>query len=303
MAIIILYSRPDMSRGGIFTASSFDQDEALLGAAGLIRELGDEDVSGDSVLRSAVDERGEYFRLVGYKRNPDDQSPGAATEWWDVRAQLEPDGQAARMIARDTLTGSLVLEGSFLSPVGKVTGYERFHGYTEDGSTLAPAFTAQQGDWDSSALVEASGAQLHSLLAAGSDRIFGSDLDDTIESAGGIDEITGNLGADRFLIARGQSSKWLRKETPSAGLLIETRNKNSGSKKTKLSYAYDPDVDVITDFQKNLDTLLLQGPVSRYSYADNGESTLVFGGDSRRNLVAVIVGITGLDRSDFSSWS
>lgn len=304
MPQFILYSDASRGEGASFTAESLELDAARFRSPmELVElvELGAEQVEGGVVTRSSIDASGRYYRLAGFREVTGDLDRRAASEWWDVRAELDGDGVVS-LISRDTLTGSLLVDNSSLSPMGMVSGITRFQGYTTDGSALAPIFSAQGGQWDASMLLASDGAARHALLTRGSDVVTGSELNDRIQSGGGVDELIGLGGADQFLVERGASSRWVRGRKAGAGVLVGTATRKRGGSNAKRFSAFDADVDVILDYEKGFDSLLLQGPVSRYSFEDNGESTLIFSGSSRRNLAAVVVGVRGLGRADVLSW-
>jgi Ca2+-binding RTX toxin-like protein len=301
MARIILHGDTSLGLGSSFTAEAIALDDETYHAPMTVKILGAEQFNGDVVTRASTDSSGIQYRLAGYRRNSEIQEGRSATDWWEVKAYFDANGEVA-LIGRDTLTGTLMVDESFLSPTGTVSGVTCYQGYNSDRTSLQPIYSALGGAWDAAELLKTSGLARHAILSAGNDVLSGSDFDDQIETGAGIDDITGGGGADLFLVARGAGAKWVKGEHSDLGVLINSKTKRYGSKRNKLVNAYDSDVDIILDFTKGVDILSLQGDPSRYSFEDNGESTLIFSGSSRRNLVAVVSGVPGLDRRDVESW-
>jgi hypothetical protein len=141
------------------------------------------------------------------------------------------------------------------------------------GGIPVASLKVTEGSWRTQDLVSVLGLAPFSILSAGDDEIYGSDLDDEIDGgegddiiwggAGsdylsgneGINVLRGESGSDSFSIERSKGPLWYTKNgIPSEGIRIRTkkirpRNAKGGKgKKAKLTLV-DTDFDVFFDFQ------------------------------------------------------
>lgn len=215
MAGALLYSIS--GQGQKFTPWGFRQAQDALVPLD-VGPLGEVSTEGDLLSRTAFSASRRQSRTVAYKLDASIPGGQSAVEWWDQR--LIADDTGSPVDARlDILTGSFVVEDSFLAPSGIASGWSRLVGGTNDNS-LAPAIVARGGEWQVSSLISLSPEDLHAALVIGDDVIEGSSSDDEIAGGPSLNYLYGREGADSFYFQPGAASKWYSKRQKHAGLEI-----------------------------------------------------------------------------------
>lgn len=295
MANIILYQAGQASLGQKFTPNGFFEAAQALGQLN-VGALAEERRDAGQVTRRAVSADGRQSRTIGYQEDSAAVGARGATEWWD---QLLVANEADEVVSirRDVLTGVLVVDESFLLPSGRVTSWTRFGALSAERSLL-PSVVVRDGSWLTSDLQGVAPDQLHAALTSDDDVIQGSAFADEIAGGKGVNSLYGQGGADIFFLDAGSGARWYRKKQSNRGLQISPAK--SRIKGGRQYLAYDRDVSVVYDFEVGVDALRLPGNPGSYFYEDVNGNSLVYTSKAKKNLVGVVVGVKGLDASDFS---
>lgn len=293
LARIVLYPPSAGASGVQFTSAGLSQLAAPFQSVSQLAQFSSPRESDGLVLRVAESEDRQRVRTIAYQ--PDSLGSGAraASEWWDQFA-VEDSSSNRPALQRDVITGALTVDESFMSPVGLATSFVRYGELSPDGTSLLPAFVVDGASWQVADLLSSRLNGLHAFLTTGDDVISGSALNDHLDAGPGLNNLYGAEGSDTFLLLTGRSGAWTRRKSKSRGLLI---GQDSGSKRKR--FLYDPDVNIVRDFQPGADVLALASNPSSYTFVDDKIGTLVFSGPSKRNLVAIVDGVKGLGASDF----
>lgn len=292
MPIFYLFAASPTTNGTAFTPAGFQSQVGSFASAQSITDLADETTEAGSVQKSKTDAARFLGRRAGY--TPQGNNSGAASEYFDELLIYNTDGNL-QTIRRDVLTGNLQVDGSFINPTGTVTSFMRYEGLTADRSSINALFKAEEGNWSAQIFRPGEGSGFHALLTAGDDTVIGSAANDSIDAGPGVNYVFGKEGADSFYIYRGRSSKTFTKKQSNQGLQV--------SKQTRPArYTYDKDVILIQDFDPQSDQLFIQGKPASYQYQKSDGNTLIFADKKQQNLVAVLVGATGIDASNFLSF-
>jgi hypothetical protein len=297
MAGIVLYQAGQLSLGQKFTPSGFGQADQAFGQFN-VGALAEERRDAGQVTRRAVSADGSQSRTLGYQEDAAASGARGATEWWDQRLVANEAGEIVS-IRRDVLTGSLVVDESFLFPSGSVTSWARFDGLSAERSLL-PSVVVLDGSWLASDLQGVSPDRLHAALTAGNDVIQGSNFDDEIAGGKGVNSLYGQSGVDAFFFDAGSGARWYPKKQSNRGLQISPLKPRIKGGRQYL--AYDRDVSVVYDFVKGVDTLRLPGNPGSYFYEDVNGHSLVYTSKAKSNLVGVVIGMKGLGVSDFDAF-
>lgn len=188
------------------------------------------------------------------------------------------------------------MDDTFQSPTGVAQSFRRYQGLSADGASLEAAFVVTDLVSSTADLLASRDSSLHLFITAGDDTVYGSYLDDQISAGTGVNHLFGNEGADAFIFGSSRGGSWSARRSSERGLLLSRRK---GDRRKR--FFYDPDVDIVRDYQPAVDILCLAGRPASYSFVDTSDGTSVFSAKSQRNLVAVIQGVSGLSVGDFLS--
>jgi hypothetical protein len=97
----------------------------------------------------------------------------------------------------------------------------------------------------------------------------------------------------------GQKSKTARKKKESLGLLISSQSQARGN--SKKNYTYDKSVDIIEDFEKDLDLIALPGDPKQFSFNSINGNTWIFSGSNDNNVLAIVLNTSKIGASDVAS--
>lgn len=124
-------------------------------------------------------------------------------------------------------------------------------------------------------------------LSGGNDAAYGFDGDDQFVDSQGVNSAYGGAGSDSFYAYTGRGI--FTSSRSSSGYLVGVySSKKKG--KSKKTYAYDPDVLIVEDFQAGVDKLFVQGsPAGYFVDFDGSDSWIMNNADN--NLVAVVKGV------------
>lgn len=295
MAQVSLYASDSATAGARFTAAALAAREPSLSSAAEIVSLAPEQLDGSLVVRVGESADRRSTRTVAFQPDSSWPETRSASQWWEQLASYDASGSLS-LLQRDDLTGLLTVNVSSGLPTGTVNAFTRYQGLNAERTSLEPSFSVSSGSWQASELLPSRQSDLHALLTAGNDTVIGTVLDDHLSAGPGLNNLFGNEGGDLFLLGAGRSGRWQRRQSSQSGVLLQQRS-GSGRKR----FLYDADVDLVRDFERSVDVLALPSRPSSYVYVDDKLGTLVFANRSKRDLVAVIDGVKGLDAADFTA--
>jgi hypothetical protein len=135
-------------------------------------------------------------------------------------------------------------------------------------------------------ILTGNGGDDYMIGGAGDDIIDGGTGDDQLFDSIGINQLTGGPGADRFYAwSTSGNARWTQNKPEVFWVTRKVSVGSKGSKKTT-EYLFDPNVDIIQDFNIDEDLLYISGR-SRFVVKSDGVEIW----DGKRNVTAFLAGI------------